>query len=171
MAGKLPKMAPKMHPVKKAYSWWCHELWIGKELWFQWLEGGIWNRLKQAGQVWNRTFANTIKRQLGFKTIHSDAGVYILHHWQGGITKIILILYVYDLCTTLGQCARDGSLDSLMAWAWMRQEARQLCVAMLLHKQPKQALRTPKLLVGPQTLPDLTSMWAYLTITVKTSPR
>ena len=29
--------------------------------------------LKQAGWVWNRTFAHTIKRKLGFNTIHSDA--------------------------------------------------------------------------------------------------
>ena len=29
-------------------------------------------RLKQAGWVWNRTFAHTIKRKLGFDTIHSD---------------------------------------------------------------------------------------------------
>ena len=35
-------------------------------------------RLKQAGQVWNGTFAHTIKRKLGFDTIHSDAGVYVL---------------------------------------------------------------------------------------------
>ena len=53
--------------------------------------------LKQAGQVWNRTFANTIKKKLGFKMIHSDVGVYVLHHQQGGNTKIILILYVNDL--------------------------------------------------------------------------
>ena len=33
--------------------------------------------LKQAGQVWNRTFAHTIKRKLGFTTIHSDEGVYV----------------------------------------------------------------------------------------------
>ena len=37
-------------------------------------------RLKQAGQVWNRTLANTIRKKLGFKMIHSDVGVYILHH-------------------------------------------------------------------------------------------
>ena len=36
--------------------------------------------LKQAGQVWNRTSAHTIKRKLGFETIHSDVGVYVLHH-------------------------------------------------------------------------------------------
>ena len=54
-------------------------------------------RLKQAGQVWNRTFANTIKKKLGFEMIHSDVGVYVLHHWQGGITKIILILYVNNV--------------------------------------------------------------------------
>ena len=53
--------------------------------------------LKQAGQVWNRTFANTIKKKLDFETKHSDVGVYILHQWQGGITKIILILCVDDL--------------------------------------------------------------------------
>ena len=35
-------------------------------------------RLKQAGQVRNRTFAHTIKKKLGFNTIHSDAGVYVL---------------------------------------------------------------------------------------------
>ena len=37
-------------------------------------------RLKQADRVWNRTFAHTIKRKLGFDTIHSAAGVYVLHH-------------------------------------------------------------------------------------------
>ena len=36
--------------------------------------------LKQADWVWNRTVANTIKKKLGFKMIHSNAGVYILHH-------------------------------------------------------------------------------------------
>ena len=29
--------------------------------------------------------------------MHSDVGVYILHHQQGGIMEIILILYVNDL--------------------------------------------------------------------------
>ena len=46
--------------------------------------------LKQAGQVLNRTFAHTIKRKLGFDTIHSDVGVYILfHHHKRGILKCI----------------------------------------------------------------------------------
>ena len=40
--------------------------------------------LKQAGRVWNRTFAHTIKKKLGFDTIHSDAGVYVLHHHHKG---------------------------------------------------------------------------------------
>ena len=41
--------------------------------------------LKQAGQVWNRTFAHTIRKKLRFNTIHSDAGVYILcHHHKRG---------------------------------------------------------------------------------------
>ena len=56
--------------------------------------------LKQAGQVWNRTFAHTIKRKLGFDTIHSDVGVYVLrhHHKRGDSeTDMILILYVNDL--------------------------------------------------------------------------
>ena len=54
--------------------------------------------LKQAGQVWNRTFAHMIKKKLGFKTIHSDVGVYLLnHHHKGGNTEMILILYVDDL--------------------------------------------------------------------------
>ena len=56
--------------------------------------------LKQAGQVWNRTFAHTIKKKLGFNTIHSDAGVYILrhHHKRGDSeTNMILILYVNNL--------------------------------------------------------------------------
>ena len=56
--------------------------------------------LKQAGRGWNRTFTHTIKRKLGFDTIHSDAGVYILHcHNQRGDSKmdVILILYVDDL--------------------------------------------------------------------------
>ena len=54
-------------------------------------------RLKQACHVWNRTFANTINKKLGFKTIHSDVGVYVLHQQQGGNTKIIFILYTDDL--------------------------------------------------------------------------
>ena len=61
--------------------------------------------LKQAGQVWNRTFAHTIKRKLGFTTIHSDAGVYILHHHHkrgDSNMDMILILYVDDLLL-LGQ--------------------------------------------------------------------
>ena len=56
--------------------------------------------LKQAGQVWNRTFAHTIKRKLGFDTIHSDVSVYILlcHHKRGDSeTDMILILYVNNL--------------------------------------------------------------------------
>ena len=56
--------------------------------------------LKQAGQVWNRTFAHTIKRKLGFYTIHSDAGVYVLHcHHKRGDSEMdmILILYVNNL--------------------------------------------------------------------------
>ena len=56
--------------------------------------------LKHAGQVWNRTFAHTIKRKLGFNTIHSDAGAYVLchHHKRGDSeTDMILILYVDDL--------------------------------------------------------------------------
>ena len=56
--------------------------------------------LKQAGQVWNRTFAHTIKKKLGFNMIHSDAGVYILHchHKRGDSNmEMILILYVDDL--------------------------------------------------------------------------
>ena len=56
--------------------------------------------LKQAGQVWNRTFAHTIKRKLGFDTIHSDAGVYVLHHHHkrgDSEMDMILILYVNDL--------------------------------------------------------------------------
>ena len=59
--------------------------------------------LKQAGQVWNRTFTHTIKRKLGFNTIHSDAGVYVLchHHKRGDSeTDVILILYVDDLLLT-----------------------------------------------------------------------
>ena len=57
-------------------------------------------RLKQAGQVWNRTFAHMIKRKLGFNTIHSDVGVYILHHHHkrgDSETDMILILYVDNL--------------------------------------------------------------------------
>ena len=56
--------------------------------------------LKQAGRVWNRTFANTIKKKLGFTPIHSDVGVYVLHrhHKRGDSnTDMILILYVDDL--------------------------------------------------------------------------
>ena len=56
--------------------------------------------LKQAGQVWNRTFAHTIKKKLCFDTIHSDVGVYVLHHHHKGgnsETDMILILYVDDL--------------------------------------------------------------------------
>ena len=56
--------------------------------------------LKQAGRVWNRTFAHTIKWKLGFTTIHSDAGVYVLcHHHKRGDSEMdmILILYVNNL--------------------------------------------------------------------------
>ena len=52
------------------------------------------------GQVWNRTFAHTIKRKLGFDTIHSDAGVYVLRqHTKRGDSEmdVILILNVDDL--------------------------------------------------------------------------
>ena len=58
--------------------------------------------LKQAGRVWNRTFAHTIKKKLDFTTIHSDAGVYVLHHQKGGNTEMILILYV-DYLLLLGE--------------------------------------------------------------------
>ena len=55
--------------------------------------------LKQAGQVWNRTFAHTIKKKLGFDTIHSDVGVYVMHQHKGGNSEMdmILILYVDNL--------------------------------------------------------------------------
>ena len=56
--------------------------------------------LKQAGRVWNRTFTHTIKRKLGFDTIHSDAGVYVLrrHHKRGDSeTDMIHILYIDNL--------------------------------------------------------------------------
>ena len=56
--------------------------------------------LKQAGRVWNRTFAHTIKKKLGFNTIHSDVGVYVLHHHHkrgDSKTDMILILYVDNL--------------------------------------------------------------------------
>ena len=56
--------------------------------------------LKQAGRVWNRTFVHTIKKKLGFNTIHSDVGVYILHcHHKRGDSNMdmILILYVDNL--------------------------------------------------------------------------
>ena len=54
-------------------------------------------RLKQAGQVWNRTFAQTMKRKLGFNI---DAGVYVLcchYKWGDYEMDMILILYVDDL--------------------------------------------------------------------------
>ena len=55
--------------------------------------------LKQAGRVWNRTFAHTIKKKLGFNTIHSDVGVYVIRQHKGGDSEMhmILILYVDDL--------------------------------------------------------------------------
>ena len=43
---------------------------------------------------------HTIEKKLGFNTIHSDAGVYVLnHHHKGGDSKMdmILILYVDNL--------------------------------------------------------------------------
>ena len=55
--------------------------------------------LKQAGWVWNRTFTHTIKKKLGFNTIHSDVGACILcHHHKSGDSNMdmILILYVDD---------------------------------------------------------------------------
>ena len=96
--------------VKLAY---LHEV-LEEEIYMEQLEGFIGQGdedkvcrlvhslygLKQAGRVWNRTFAHTIKRKLGFDTIHSDAGVYVLcrHHKRGDSeTDVILILYVDDL--------------------------------------------------------------------------
>ena len=58
-----------------------------------------------------------------------------------------------------------GSLDSLMAQAWTRQEARQLC-GYATEQTTKWVLRTPKLLLRPQTLHHLTWIWAKLTITM-----
>ena len=74
---------------------------LEEEIYMEQLEGfvaqGDWDKvcrlvcslygLKQASQVWNRTFAHTIKRKLEFNTIHSDVGVYILchHHKRGGL--------------------------------------------------------------------------------------
>ena len=55
-------------------------------------------KLKQAGQVWNRTFAHTIKKKLGFDTIHSDAGVYVLHHHherEDSEMDMILIFFLF----------------------------------------------------------------------------
>ena len=50
-------------------------------------------RLKQAGQVWNGTFAHTIRRKLGFTTIHSDVGVYVLHcHHKKGDSNMDMTL-------------------------------------------------------------------------------
>ena len=48
--------------------------------------------LKQAGQVWNRIFAHTIKKKLGFDTIHSDAGVYVMCRHKGGNSEMDMIL-------------------------------------------------------------------------------
>ena len=55
--------------------------------------------LKQAGQVWNRTFAHTIKKKLGFNTIHSDVGVYVLwHHHKGGNSKTDMRYDPHSIC-------------------------------------------------------------------------
>ena len=65
--------------------------------------------LKQAGRVWNRTFAHTIKKKLVFDTIHSDAGVYVLcHHYKRGDSEMdmILILYVDDLLLLGEDCSK-----------------------------------------------------------------
>ena len=83
-------------------------------------------RLKQAGWVWNRTFAHTIKRKLGFNTIHSDAGVYVLcHHHKRRDSEMdmILILYVDDLLL-LGEDLSKiedvnvNSANCIKCWAW-----------------------------------------------------
>ena len=57
--------------------------------------------MKQAGQVW-RTFANTIKKKLGFDMIHSDVGTYICTMYTVIIKgdsemDMILILYVDNI--------------------------------------------------------------------------
>ena len=65
--------------------------------------------LKQAGQVWNRTFTHTIKKKLGFDTIHADVGVYVLHHHykRGNFeTDMILILYVDNLLLLGEDCSK-----------------------------------------------------------------
>ena len=96
--------------VKLAY---LHRV-LNEEIYMEQLEGFIANGednkvcrlvqslygLKQAEHVWNRTFAHTIKKKLGFITIHSDASVYVLHrHHKRGDPNMdmILILYVDDL--------------------------------------------------------------------------
>ena len=82
--------------------------------------------------------------------------------WKGGQNLHVFIVQI----TLLSLHVLGGrSLDSLMAQAQTRQKARWLWVAMLLNKQPKGVLRTPELLLGPQTLHHLTWIWAKPTIT------
>ena len=62
-------------------------------------------RLKQAGWVWNRTFAHTIKKKLGFNMIHSDVGVYILccHHKRGDSETDIILIFICRWLITFGR--------------------------------------------------------------------
>ena len=72
-------------------------------------------RLKQAGQVWNRTFSHTIKKKFAFDTIHSDAGVYILccHHKRGDSEMdMILISYIDDLLLLGEDCSKIEDVKS-----------------------------------------------------------
>ena len=52
--------------------------------------------LKQARRVWYETISKTLQKKLGFQQLHSDAGVHVLHQWEGD-HEIILILYIDDL--------------------------------------------------------------------------
>ena len=56
--------------------------------------------LKQAGKVWNRTFAHTIKKKFGFNMIHSDA---MRLHQLDTCMSLLLRVYNTDLsCRLIG---------------------------------------------------------------------
>ena len=70
----------------------------GKETWVCWLKKAIYG-LKQASHAWNSNIHAALT-ELGFKWTVTDAGVYIMHQWEGD-GPLYVILYVDDI-TILG---------------------------------------------------------------------
>ena len=88
--------------------------------------------LKQAGRVWNRTFAHTIKKKLGFNTIHSDAGVYVLnHHHKRGDSRFENGYDPHFICwwfITLGKRPFQDWRHKTSTWQIVSNEGSRTCL-------------------------------------------